>query len=141
MTSFVWRTDTAASVTARRRPAERPIARPAAEIGGLWRRPRLNQTATSDFGHFCAEVPKSLHIGAYPRVFLIGAFGGTITKSLQGCYIRGQRFSETGVIAMQKVVGSNPISRFFANCPHVGHSALAGENRTTSAYPSIWSAA
>jgi hypothetical protein len=28
-----------------------------------------NETATSSFGHFCAEVPKSLHIGAYPHAF------------------------------------------------------------------------
>jgi hypothetical protein len=35
---------------------------------------------------------------------------------------------------MQKVEGSNPFSRFFANALHVGHSALAGENQTTSAY-------
>jgi hypothetical protein len=33
--------------------------------------------------------------------------------------------SETGVIAMQKVVGSNPISRFFANPLHVGWLVLA----------------
>jgi hypothetical protein len=30
-----------------------------------------NQTGLRGFGHFCAEVPKSLHIGAYPRVLLI----------------------------------------------------------------------
>jgi hypothetical protein len=30
-----------------------------------------NETGHRDFGHFCAEVPKSLHIGAYPRVLLI----------------------------------------------------------------------
>jgi hypothetical protein len=42
-----------------------------------------NQTATSDFRHFCAEVPKSLHIGAYPRVSLIGPFLDAITKPLQ----------------------------------------------------------
>jgi hypothetical protein len=28
--------------------------------------------------------------------------------------------SKAGLIAMQKVVGSNPISRFFANALHVG---------------------
>ena len=31
---------------------------------------------------------------------------------------------------MQKVVGSNPISRFASNPLHVGHSALAGETGT-----------
>jgi hypothetical protein len=35
---------------------------------------------------------------------------------------------------MQKVVGSNPISRFASNPLHLGHSALAGENQTTPAY-------
>ena len=31
---------------------------------------------------------------------------------------------------MQKVEGSNPFSRFFANALQVGHSALAGETGT-----------
>ncbi len=35
------------------------------------------------FGHFCAEVPKSLHIGAYPRVLLIAAACRAAAKSLQ----------------------------------------------------------
>lgn len=34
---------------------------------------------------------------------------------------------------MQKVVGSNPISRFASNPLHLGQSALAGENQTTQA--------
>ena len=46
---------------------------------------RRNQTATSNFGHFCAEVPKSLYlyIGAYPRVLLIGAVPTGNAKPLQ----------------------------------------------------------
>lgn len=40
--------------------------------------------------------------GRLPRCYEIPASG----------YIRGARVSETGLIAMQKVVGSNPISRF-----------------------------
>jgi hypothetical protein len=36
---------------------------------------------------------------------------------------------------MQKVVGSNPISRFFVNPLQVATSALAGETETTPAYP------
>jgi hypothetical protein len=36
---------------------------------------------------------------------------------------------------MQKVVGSNPISRFASNPLHFGRFALAGENQTTPAYP------
>jgi hypothetical protein len=39
--------------------------------------------------------------------------------------------SETGLIAMQKVVGSNPISRFEVNPLHMGRSPFAGENQTT----------
>jgi hypothetical protein len=35
---------------------------------------------------------------------------------------------------MQKVVGSNPISRLTSNLLHLGRSALAGENQTTPAY-------
>lgn len=45
--------------------------------------PRWNQTAILSFGHFCAEVPKSLRIGAYPLVLLIAALCGAATKSLQ----------------------------------------------------------
>lgn len=42
-----------------------------------------NQTATSNFGHSCAGVPKSLRIGAYPRVLLIGAVCRANAKPLQ----------------------------------------------------------
>jgi hypothetical protein len=35
---------------------------------------------------------------------------------------------------MQKVVGSNPISRFASNLLHFGRLTLAGENQTTPAY-------
>ncbi len=35
---------------------------------------------------------------------------------------------------MQKVVGSNPISRLTSNLLHLGHLALAGGNQTTLAY-------
>ena len=35
---------------------------------------------------------------------------------------------------MQKVVGSNPISRFASIPLHLGRLALAGENQTTPAY-------
>jgi hypothetical protein len=37
----------------------------------------------ANFGHFCAEVPKSLHIGAYPCVLLIATGCRAATKSLQ----------------------------------------------------------
>jgi len=41
-------------------------------------------------------------------------FGSILRKRLQ-----------SGALAMQKVVGSNPISRFFANALHVGGLASA----------------
>lgn len=49
----------------------------------LLRHPGANQTGPRRFGHFSAEVPKSLHIGPYPRVFLNEASDGAITKPLQ----------------------------------------------------------
>jgi hypothetical protein len=44
--------------------------------------PDENETATI-FGHFCAEVPKSLHIGAYLRVFVWICPVSQDTKALQ----------------------------------------------------------
>jgi hypothetical protein len=41
-----------------------------------------------------------------------------------------------GVIAMQKVVGSNPISRFFTNALHVGGIGLARIAETKWTIPS-----
>jgi hypothetical protein len=43
----------------------------------------------------------------------------------------------TCLIAMQKVVGSNPISRFFANPLHVGGLGSAQVAETKSNYPRI----
>jgi hypothetical protein len=45
-------------------------------------KPTSIQTGLADFGHSCAEVPKSLHIRAYPRVYLIEAVYRAITKPL-----------------------------------------------------------
>ncbi len=97
-------------------------------------RDRPNRTTTPHLGHFCAEVPKSLHIAAYPRVLLIAAVCHAAAKPLQAAVFQYPLVSEMGLIAMQKVVGSNPISRFALNPLHLGHSALAGENQTTPAY-------
>jgi len=41
----------------------------------------------------------------------------------------------TYVVAMQKVVGSNPISRFFANALHVGGSRPRGRPEPTGTTP------
>src|SRR4051812_3780447 len=40
-----------------------------------------------------------------------------------------------GLIAMQKVEGSNPFSRFEVNPLHMGNSPFAGETGTTPTYP------
>jgi hypothetical protein len=45
-----------------------------------------------DFGDFCAEVPKSLHIGAYPRISLIGASCGTTTKITKALQVAARGF-------------------------------------------------
>lgn len=79
-TSFVWRTDMAAWVTPRRGSADRLSHPPPAEARG---RPAGNGTAPSRFGHFCAEVPKSLHIRAYPHAFHSGAAGRRLGNPLQ----------------------------------------------------------
>jgi hypothetical protein len=42
-----------------------------------------------------------------------------------------------GLIAMQKVVGSNPISRFFGNALHVGGLGSAQVAETRSNHPRI----
>jgi hypothetical protein len=52
-------------------------------------------------------------------------------------HIHGAQLSETGLIAMQKVVGSNPISRFDRN-PALQRDFVVqagrSENQTTPAY-------
>jgi len=53
------------------------------------------------------------------------------------CHIRSAWFTETGVVAMQKVVGSNPISRFFANHLHGGGSGPAQIAETKWNHPRI----
>lgn len=46
-------------------------------------RRKSNGTASSRFGHFCAEVPKSPHIDAYPRVLLLAPSAAPLRKPLQ----------------------------------------------------------
>jgi hypothetical protein len=80
---------------------------------------KSNETTPSRFGHFRAEVPKSLHIGAYPRRI---ADRGRLPRRCEAPasgHIYCPLVSEMGLIAMQKVEGSNPFSRFFANPLHV----------------------
>lgn len=63
-----------------------------ASSSGLSSRKYRNQTATSDFGHFCAEVPKSLHIDAYPCVLLIAAVCRAAAKLLQAAIFAARGF-------------------------------------------------
>ncbi len=53
---------------------------------------------------------------AYPRVSEIDAFRRASAKAPASRHIREARCLEPGLIAMRKVEGSNPFSRFFANC-------------------------
>ena len=66
----------------------------------------------------------------------------TVTKHLQLAIFFALPASEMGLIAMQKVVGSNPISRFFENALHVGGlgSARVAETEWNHprASPSFW---
>lgn len=78
------------------RPSDRIAGRPLRPVGG-------NGTGPSRFGHFCAEVPKSLHICAYPRAFLFGGRWSPPRETPARCYIRSARLSETCLVAMQKV--------------------------------------
>jgi hypothetical protein len=52
-------------------------------------------------------VPETPRIAAYPRVSEIGAFRRATTKPLQAAIFDARPASKTGLIAMQKVIGSN----------------------------------
>ncbi len=60
-----------------------------------------------------------------------------IMKALQIGRLQSRISRMTCLIAMQKVVGSNPISRFFGNCLHVGGSAPARGSRINWNHPRI----
>jgi hypothetical protein len=74
-----------------------------------------NETATSDFGHSCARVPEWLHIGPYPHAFPNAVVCGARYKIPANNHIRCRSGLEGSLIAMQKVEGSNPFSRFARN--------------------------
>jgi len=59
---------------------------------GEWGAVARNQTATSDFGHSCAQVPDSLHIAAYLGVSVIGAFHRANAKPLQAATFAARGF-------------------------------------------------
>jgi hypothetical protein len=68
--------------------------------------PRISGTHARE----CPKCRISLHIRAY---FQVTVLYDAATKPLQAGTFARPLTSETGPIAMQKVVGSNPISRFF----------------------------
>ena len=69
-------------------------------------------TALHDFGHFLPGVPETPHIGAHPRALATAGAGWVVCNSPANWLVPARKSPEAGVIAMQKVVGSNPISRF-----------------------------
>jgi hypothetical protein len=48
-----------------------------------------------------------------------------VRRSPANRWIPARKSSEAGIVAMQKVEGSNPFSRFFENALHVGGLASA----------------
>jgi hypothetical protein len=103
----------------------------------LWLPGQGNETATSNFGHSSARVPEWLHIGAYPHAFAHCSHLGLRYETPATEHIRCRSGLEVGLIAMQKVVGSNPISRFFRNALHVGDLGPALLVETKSNHPRI----
>jgi hypothetical protein len=86
---------------------------------------------------FRALTRTSARIAAYRRISARIADRGCSPRRCEtpaSCHFRDAQISETGLIAMQKVVGSNPISRFTSIPLHFGRLAFAGENETTPAY-------
>jgi hypothetical protein len=71
-----------------------------------------NETGPRDFGHSRARVPEWLHIGAYPHAFPDRGRLRCRYETPATEHIRCQPRSKAGLIAMQKVEGSNPFSRF-----------------------------
>jgi hypothetical protein len=71
-------------------------------------------TALVDFGHFWPEVPETLHISAHPRISTAASASCAIRKSPANWQVPIRESSKVRVVAMQKVEGSNPFSRFFA---------------------------
>jgi hypothetical protein len=102
--SAFWRASTT-SVQSPRPSSPKPVGR----VGGgsaeaIKPPPRLSGTSAPKFPNRCisAHIPAiSDRACRQPRC-----------ETPASCYIRGARFQVAPVIAMQKVVGSNPISRF-----------------------------
>jgi len=58
-------------------------------------------------------------------------------KVLEIALIRPRSLRMSFLIAMQKVVGSNPISRFFANALHVGRLVRRGSPNQIASSPHV----
>ena len=73
------------------------------------------------------------HIRAYLRTEHLSE------NSKSACKRRflGRNPQSVSVVAMQKVEGSNPFSRFFANALHIGGFGSAGDPRTNWNHPRI----
>jgi hypothetical protein len=98
---------------------------------------RANQTGLLDFGHSWRGVPETLHIGTYPHIFMWEVRDLLNIKALQKRVIEAKTCSAPLLIAMQKVVGSNPISRFFAIPLHVSGLVSARVAETKWNHPRI----
>jgi hypothetical protein len=75
-------------------------------------RPGPIETVSLGFGHFWPEVPETLHIGAHPCIFMWNWRHSVDHKRPANKPIESDLLTDELLIAMQKVEGSNPFSRF-----------------------------
>jgi hypothetical protein len=79
-----------------------------------------NQTAPSSFGHFCDEVPKSLHISAYPRVFLREVPVSFINESPANGHYLGRELVDELSNCHAEGRGFESLQPLFENALHLG---------------------
>jgi hypothetical protein len=99
--------------------------------------PKLKWNRSSQFREL---LRRSSQIAAHRRISARIADRGRLPRRYgipASGHNRRSPASEMGLIAMQKVVGSNPISRFFANRLHRGGSAWARVCRINWNHPRI----
>jgi hypothetical protein len=80
---------------------------------------------------FRALLRRSSQIAAYPRAFFSARLDARMGKPLEICNIRRRRLLETCLIAMPKLEGSNPISRFNGSSPIASTWGAARAQRLT----------
>jgi hypothetical protein len=73
------------------------------------------------------KFPKTPHIGVYPRPSAAAIASCSAQESPANRSFLARNPPGAGVVAMQKVEGSNPFSRFASNPLHLGQVALAGQ--------------